>query len=387
MKVLVLHNRYNLRGGEESVFEAECGLLERNGVEVRRLEFTNAGFASGWRRILAPLVSVFNPVSYMKVKRAIREFRPDVVHVHNLFSNATPAVIWAAASERVPVVMTLHNFRLLCPSATLLHEGEIFESSLRAFFPWRAVAKGVYRGSRAQTFALAANLVFHRLVGTWGRVDRFIVLSRFAQEKFATSRLGFLQSRFAVKPNFVADGALPDSPSRERFLFVGRLSPEKGLHVLLEAIKGTSIPLDIVGDGPLRPQVESAAATNPHLRYLGPRPREEVDAAMRSAKALLFPSIWYEGMPMVILESFCVGTPVIASRLGTMGELIKEGVNGRLFEAGVPSSLRSVVEGVLGNDEDWRRMSSGARRSWEEQYAPDRNFLLLREIYEGVVRR
>jgi len=387
VKVLVLHNRYNLRGGEESVFEAECGLLERNGIEVRRLEFTNAGFASGWRRILAPLVSVFNPVSFLKARRAIREFRPDVLHVHNLFSNATPAVIWAASSERVPVVMTLHNFRLLCPSATLLHDGEIFESSLRAFFPWRAVAKGVYRGSRAQTFALAANLVFHRLIGTWGRVDRFIVLSRFAQEKFATSRLGFLRSRFVVKPNFVAAGPLPDSPSRERFLFVGRLSPEKGVHVLLEAVKGTSIPLDIVGDGPLRSEVESAAAANPHLRYLGPRPREEVDAAMRSAKALLFPSIWYEGMPMVILESFSVGTPVVASRLGTMAELIQDGDNGRLFEPGEPASLRSAVQGVLGNPEAWAAMSAGARRSWETHYAPETNFVLLREIYEGVVPR
>lgn len=386
MKILVLHNRYNLRGGEESVFEAECGLLERNGVEVRRLEFTNAGFATGWRRILAPLVSVFNPVSFLKVKRVLREFHPDILHIHNLFSNATPAVIWAAKSERVPVVMTLHNFRLLCPSATLLHEGRIFESSLKAFFPWKAVLMGVYRGSRVQTFALGANLVLHRLVGTWSRVDRFIVLSRFAQEKFTSSRLGFLGSRFMVKPNFVAAGPMPDSSAGERFLFVGRLSPEKGVHVLLEAIKGTAIPLDIVGDGPLRGEVESATADNPNLRYLGPRSRDEVDAAMQNAKALLFPSIWYEGMPMVILESFSMGIPVIASRLGTMGELIQDGVNGLLFEPGNPNSLRAVVERLRDDPKARQNMSAGARSSWETHYAPETNFVLLREIYEGVAR-
>lgn len=385
MKVLVVHNRYNLRGGEESVFEAEVRLLEEGGIRTRTLEFTNAGFASGWRRIAAPFLSFFNPASFFHARRAIDDFRPDLVHVHNIFSVATAAVIYAAKSKGVPVVMTLHNFRLLCPSATLLHDGRIFEDSLRSWFPWSAVRSSVYRNSFVQTLALALNITVHRMIGTWRRVDRFIVLSRFAKSVFLRGRLGIPESRLAVKPNFTSDRGCSSEKTGD-YLFVGRLSPEKGLPVVLEAFRNTSHGLTIVGDGPLREDVEQAARES-NIRYLGPLPPDQVLQTMKSAKALVFPSIWYEGMPMVILESFSVGTPVVASNLGTMAEIIVPGANGEHFEPGDPMALRKVIEKLESSPRTATALGEGARESWRNLYAPQGNFQRLTEIYREVLEQ
>lgn len=380
MKVFVLHNRYRQQGGEDSVFEAECTLLRMAGLNVRTLEFCNDDFFHGWKKILGGLLSLFNPVSFLRVIREIRRNRPDILHIHNLFSTATPAVIWAAWLCRVPVVMTLHNFRLLCPSATLLHDGKIYEKSLRSFFPWDAVKKRVYRDSLAQTLALALTTTLHRCLGTWNRVSRFIVLSEFSRTKFLESRLGVPADHYVVKPNFVPDRGYSLEKGAE-FLFVGRLSPEKGLPVLLQAFEGTLHRLAIVGDGPLRSEVEAAVARSLNLRYLGPQGSEEVLGLMRNARALIFPSIWYEGMPMVILESFSSATPVIGSRLGTMAEIIENGVNGLHFEAGNPLSLRTALDRLANEPDLHARLCQGARDTWKAKYTPEVNLGRLIDIY------
>lgn len=384
MKVLVLHNRYNYRGGEDAVFEAECALLREGGEEVETLEFDNRGFEGPVGKLLGACLSLFNPVSFLRTRRALKRFRPDVLHVHNLFSTATPSVIWAARSLQVPVVMTLHNFRLLCPSATLLHEGRIFEASLGAFFPWEAVRRRVYRGSLAQTFLLAAVLFFHRVLGTWRQVGRFVALSEFGRTKFLEGGLGVAPGRIVVKPNFVPDRGVSFAKGEE-FLFVGRLSPEKGMPVLLQAFAGTAHRLAIVGEGPLAPEVEAAVRGNPNLRLLGALPGAQVLDLMRSAKALVFPSVWYEGMPMVILESFSAGTPVIASRLGTMAELVRDGEDGLHFPPGDPAALRAALDRLAADRPLHDRICQGARAAWQARHAPGTNLEALRAVY-GALR-
>jgi glycosyltransferase involved in cell wall biosynthesis len=380
MNILLLHNRYSHRGGEDSVFEAEYTLLREAGHRVRAMEFDNEGFSRGWRKLLGGLLSVFNPWSFLRVVREIRSERPDVLHVHNLFSTATPAVIWAAWIFRVPVVMTLHNFRLLCPSATLLHDGQVYEKSLRAFFPWDAVRKRAYRGSLAQTLALALTTTLHRVLGTWNRVSRFLVLSEFSRAKFLESRLGVPKAKFVVKPNFVADRGCSLEKSEE-FLFVGRLSPEKGLPVLLRAFEGTDLKLAIVGDGPLRSEVEAAVAKAPNIRYLGLQPSHEVMELMRHAKALIFCSIWYETFGMVAIEAFSAGTPVLASRLGTMAELVLDGENGLHFQAGCAEELRQAAQRMQADQSLHARLCQGARSAWEKRYTPELNATMLLDAY------
>jgi len=380
MKLLILHNRYNQRGGEDSVFEAESALLREHGEIVQTLEFTNDSFSNGWRRLVGGILSIFNPFSFVRVLRTIRKFRPDVLHIHNLFSTATPSVIWAAKILRVPVVMTLHNFRLICPSATLLYDGKVYEKSLRSFFPFDAVRKRVYRDSFMQTLALAMTTTLHRCLGTWKLVNRFIVLSQFSKAKFLESKLGVPANHLIVKPNFVADRGSAFTKGND-FLFVGRLSPEKGIPILLDAFIGTSNSLTVVGDGPLRNSVESAVLQSPNIRYLGSKSGADVIDLMRNAKALVFPSIWYEGMPMVILESFSVATPVIASRLGTMAEIIQDQLNGLHFEPSNAVDLRKAVETLSKDSALHAQLCQGARETWERLYSPDRNYELLMQVY------
>jgi glycosyltransferase involved in cell wall biosynthesis len=383
MNLLFIHNRYNHRGGEDSVFEAEADLLAMAGHAVRRMVFTNDAFAHGWKKMLGGVLSLFHPGSFLQVVREIRRDRPDVLHIHNLFSTATPAVIWAAWLCRVPVVMTLHNFRLLCPSATLLHEGKLYEQSVSAYFPWDAVKRRVYRDSLVQTFALALTTTLHRVLGTWNRVATFLVLSEFSRAKFLESRLGVPESRYVVKPNFVPDRGHAFEKGEE-FLYVGRLSPEKGLPVLLQAFEGAPQGLAIVGEGPLLPEVEAAVARAPNIRCLGARSSAEVLELMRQAKALVFPSICYETFGMVAIEAYSSGTPVIASRLGTMAVLIEDGKNGLHFEAGDAADLRRAVECLAEDSDMHARLCQGARDTWVAKYTPEANLRMLEECYVSL---
>lgn len=390
MKILVLHNRYHLRGGEDAVFEAECRLLTAHGHEVCVLEFSNAGFSGAWGKVAGGLLSIFNPASLLRTRRALREFRPDLMHIHNVFSTATPAVVWAAWWCKTPVVMTLHNFRLLCPSATLLHEGRIYERSLSAFFPWDAVRRRVYRGSLLQTLALALSITLHRVIGTWNRVSVFLVLSEFSRSKFLASRLGSPADRYVIKPNFTAgmDESTGKPPKRPRdgFLFVGRLSPEKGLAVLLQAFDGSPHRLVIVGEGPLQAQVEAAVARHPHWTFLGAQPPSAVQRLMGEAQALVFPSICYETFGMVAIEAFAAATPVIASRLGGLAEIVQDGVNGLHVEPGNAVALRTALDRLAGDETLRTTLGDHAHETWTRLYTPAANHDRLLAAYHQALQ-
>lgn len=377
MRVLLAHNAYQLRGGEDSVVDDEVALLRAHGHEVELLAASNDAIA-GMGRLELLGRTLWSRPSAALVRARCQAFRPDVMHVHNSFPLLSPAIHWAAQDAGVPVVQTLHNFRLLCPQAMLLREGRVCEDCV-GHLPWRGAMHGCYRGSVAQSTVLAGMLVLHRGLGTWQRrVNRFIALNDFCRAKFIEG--GLPAARVAVKPNFVDLPAPPAQP-REGLLYVGRLSPEKGLDVLAAAARQSQLPVKLVGSGPMQEILEGEAG----LQLLGAQPMAEVLARMRSAAALVMPSVWYENFPRTLVEAWACGLPVIASRLGAMAELIEDGVTGLLFEAGNAEALAQQLRWASQHPEELAAMGRRARAHHEAHYTAERNLQQLLAIYGEAV--
>lgn len=352
-------------------------------AEVQSLTFRNR---SGLAGAVQFLLSIWNGFAGGRLRRRIRQFQPDVIHLHNWHFAIGPIAIRAAKKSRVPVVMTMHNYRLLCPSATLSHRGQLFTDSIRASFPWKAVRHKVYRQSGWQTFWLAFVIWFHKRVGTWRQVDRYIALTEFSRSVFADAALNIPLEKWVVKPNFTHP--LQDSPEHTPsggFLYIGRLSEEKGIRVLLEAFRQAEGVLEIGGEGPLLDEVLRAGKDNARITYIGKLDKQQVGRAMMEHEALIFPSTWYEGMPMTILEAFAAGLPVIASELGAMASMIRHGYNGLLFEAGNATDLLDKLHywtTLTDTQKDGYR--SNARATFLENYSPETNREQLLAIYRSV---
>ena len=387
MKILLIHNKYFHRGGEDLVYESERDILIRNGHEVESMVFTNEQISSLWTKLTVALGAVYNRKSHRLLLEKIKSFGPDVIHVHNFFHIASPSIFFAAYSSGVPVVMTLHNFRLICPSATLFFEGDIYEKSVDKIFPMDAVLKGVYRNSRVETLLVVLVTGIHKLLGTWrGKVNQYIALTDFSRRKILGSSLKITENQIVVKPNFVEDYGANLLLRSEHFLYVGRLSEEKGIKMLLEsASKQSEITYKIIGDGPLRAYVEDFAATHTNVEYLGFRDKEYIISELKQAKALVFPSQWYEGFPMTILEAFSCGTPVIASDLGGPGEVITHGTNGLLFDYHSSDALLLAIDRLRKKGALYQQLSRNARRSYEELYTPESNYHQLMKIYTKAI--
>ncbi|SEK31432.1 glycosyltransferase family 4 protein [Parapedobacter koreensis] len=382
MRILIIHNHYQDPGGEDVVFEQERSLLASTET-VSSITFDNR---KGWQGVWQTLWSPWNIWAARRIRQAIRQHQPDVVHIHNLHYAIGPIAIRAAKRMGIPVVMTLHNYRLLCPSATLFYNGKLFTASIRAQYPWRAVRLGVHSHSMFKTFWLATTTWLHKKIGTWQLVDRYIALTDFARQLFVDSSLGIPAEKFMVKPNFVADVHQATQPREKHMLFIGRLTEEKGISVLLEAFKGTDFQLRIAGNGPLRDKIRDTAGKHANITYLGALGRAAIDSQLASCTALVFPSIWYEGMPITLLEAFATGTPVIASDLGAMQSMVYEGQNGVSFPVGDAQALRQKMGQWLAMDDASRqRIGNGARLTYEQLYTAKRNKTLLLDIYRSAI--
>jgi glycosyltransferase involved in cell wall biosynthesis len=350
VKVLQLHTRYRQPGGEDVVVASEAELLRRAGHEVLTHHVTNP---SGPLEASARLaISAWNPRSAAAVRELVERERPDVAHVHNTWFTLTASVVAALDRAGVPVVMSLHNHRMLCVNADLLRDGRPCESCVGKV-PWRGVAHRCYRGSVVSSAASALAITANRAAGTWDRhVRLFLVLTEFARRLFV--RGGLPEDKLVVKPNFVPDpGRRPLPPSASRtLLFVGRLEPRKGVAQLVDAWERLDprpgLELVLVGDGPLRAELEARAV--PDVRFLGHQPPEEVRRLMRSARSLVFPSVLYEGQPMVTLEAFAAGLPVLASRLGGNGELVGALGDRWLAEPGDRAAWAASLRGLADDD-------------------------------------
>lgn len=385
MKVLMVHNRYQQRGGEDAVVDAETRLLAANGIDVHRLDADNDSIRGLVAKIQVSASQFGGPSGAIsEFRRVLSSFRPDVVHVHNWFPTLSPSIFNICQRERIPVVHTLHNYRLLCAGATLFRDGHVCEDCIGTTLRIPGIAHSCYRGSLAGTAVATAGMLAHWSTGTWRRsVDRFIALTEFARHKMIDG--GLPSDKVVVKPNFVDPDPGFGNGQGQYLLYVGRLTEEKGLRVLLECWRNTpDLPLlKIAGTGPLEDEVRQAAATMANVDWLGARSSEEIIELMREASALLCPSQWYEGMPRVVIESFAVGTPVIASCIGCYPEMIKDGEEGALFPAGDASALRIRLRDLL------ERRSLGdmrvkARRCFEANYTGDKNYALLLNVYRSV---
>lgn len=383
LRVLFVHNAYQHRGGEDSVVEAEMGMLEKNGHSVKLFSRHNDSIES-MSRISLAVGTVWSSNAAESLKAEVRRFAPDVVHVHNTFPLLSPSIYWAAAAQGKPVVQTLHNFRLMCVQAIFLKKNKVCERCLGgSLMP--GVLNGCYRESRIQSAVLATALGAHRLLGTFEKkVTRYIALNEFCRDIFV--RGGLPAEKISIKPNFV-DYPFLSSSNRKGFLFVGRLSPEKGLAVLAEAVRRVGIDrlngesVTVVGDG-----VESALARDvPGISLKGLLSKSEVREAMNGALALVLPSICYESFPMTLVEAYASGLPVIASRIGALAELVEDGVTGLLFNPGDADDLARKLCWIASNPDLAKQMGKNARRLYERRYSEDINLGLLVGVYEQAI--
>jgi glycosyltransferase involved in cell wall biosynthesis len=386
VRILLVHNRYQQPGGEDGVVRSEAEMLRRQLHEVALYEADNDGIEGPLDCLKTAVRCLWSLRAQRSFCKRLSDFEPDVVHVHNFFPLISPAVHYAAHNRGIPVVQTLHNYRLLCPAATLLRNGSVCEACTREWYPVSAVRHACYRKSRAATVAVSNMLVFHRAIGTWiNTVTRFIALSEFARRKFVSS--GMPEDRISVKPNFLADDPGPGQGDGDYVLFVGRLSQEKGIACLLQAWKTlrSKLRLIIVGDGPLAPMVRDYASTDRTIEWLGFLNCSEVLDLMGKAFALVFPSVWYEGFPLVLAEALAKGLPVIASDLGSMAEIITHRKTGLLFAPGSPLDLVNALQWAFDHPSEIRAMREHARLEFESKYTAETNYRQLMRIYEAAL--
>ena len=386
MRVLLLHNRYQIAGGEDVVVQTEKALLEANGHCVTLVETNNDNIVGPLEKAKAAANAIYSHSSKQSVRAEVASFSPDLVHVHNFFPLLSPSLYYACREAGVPVVQTLHNYRLLCPDVYFFREGKVCEDCLGKFFPWPSVVHSCYHGSKAGTAVVAMMLSVHRALQTWTKmVDIYIALTDFARQKFIQG--GLPAEKIALKPNFVYPEPSQGEGQGGYALFVGRLSPEKGLDTLLTAWEkiGEQMPLKIVGDGPLADRVASATQRLMGVEWLGRQPKDQVLALMKEAQVLVFPSVWYEGFPVVIVEAYAVGLPVIASSLGSTSSLIDHGRTGLHFRPGDPENLVSQLEWILTHPAELAQMRREARAEFEFKYTAQRNYQMLMDIYERVL--
>ena len=386
MRILSIHNNYQIRGGEDESRESEERLLREMGHEVEVYQENNDRVATLGSVNMA-LRTIWSQEAYNIVQEKLTAKTCDVVHVQNFFPLISPSVYYAAQAKGVPVVQTLRNYRLLCPNALFFRDGQVCEDCMGKAIPYPGVVHKCYRENLAASGVTAAMLTFHRVMQTWKqKVDLYIALTEFARQKFIEG--GLPGEKIVVKPNFVHPDPGKGEGQGGYALFVGRLSVEKGLDTLLAAweLLKNPMPLKIVGDGPLASQVAEAAQKFPQVEWLGRKSIAEVHALMGEAMVLIFPSKWYETFGRVAVEGFAKGTPAIAANIGAIAELVDRDRTGLHFQPGNPTDLAAKVEWVIQHPKELAQMRQEARAEFEAKYTAQENYRRLMEIY-SLVRR
>lgn len=380
--VLLVHNFYLIGGGEHTVYENEKRLLEANGHRVFIYTRDNHELNTClWKKLLLPFTTVFSFKTYREVKRSIRENGIEIVHCHNTFPLISPSVYFAAHDCHVPVVQTIHNFRFLCPCGILYRDGRICEECLEKGLHC-ALKHGCYRGSRLQTMAVVNMLRIHRKLGTYRKI-RYIFLTGFNRDQFRCL-LGEKTEREFIKPNFEYVSILPtafDQVDHNKFVFAGRLERAKGIGFLLTVWNRFSgKKLYVFGSGPLEAQVKEAARANPDIIFRGFQGRDTILQALKTAAALIFPSELYEGFPMTLIESFAAGAPVLCTDIGNPADIVRKTRAGFCFRLGDEADFSEKLESVAADP----ALRAAARRAYETYYTPERNYRMLKRIYDRV---
>ncbi len=385
MRILSIHNRYLIRGGEDQSRELEEKLLQEQGNQVDIYEENNNRVAE-IGKVRVAIRTVWSTESYQIVRQKLTENSDNIVHVQNFFPLISPSVYYAANKQGVPIVQTLRNYRLLCANSYFFRDQKVCEDCLGKIIPWPGVVHGCYRDSKLGSLVVVTMQTLHRAISTWKKmVNLYITLTDFTRQKFIQA--GLPADKIVVKPNFVYPDPGMGEGNGNYAIFIGRLSPEKGLDTLLAAwqLLGGKIPLKIIGDGPLSNQVREAVTKLPYVKWLGRLPIQEVYTLIGEAKFLIFPSQWYETFGRVAIEAFAKGTPVIASNLGNMSSMIESGRTGFHFSPGDPNDLAALVEYALTHPEKLRKMRFEARSEFEAKYTAQQNYHKLMDIYKLAI--
>jgi glycosyltransferase involved in cell wall biosynthesis len=387
MRLLVVHNRYRKRGGEDTSVEGEVELFEAYGHDVCLFERDNVRIdESGFLAKLAlGATTVWSREAYADLTSLLVDERPDVAHFHNTLPLISPSAYYACRDQGVPVVQTLNNFRLICPGSRLVRDDVICELCVGKAVAWPGVVHGCYRNSVAASGTIAAMLALHRLLGTWRDVvDRFIAVTEFNRVKFLEG--GLPAAKLSVAPSFV----YPDpgrGPGGGRYaVFVGRLARQKGVEVLLRAWQALTveIPLKLVGDGEMAPAVQAAVERNPLVEWLGFLSHHDALEIIGEAEFLVLPSIDFENFPFTIIEAFAKGVPVLTTDHGSLAEIVDDGRTGRRFRPGDPADLADKAEQLWKDREARTAMGDAARSEYERLYTGEHYYAELMRIFREV---
>lgn len=383
--ILIVHNYYQIPGGEDTVVASEKKMLEEHGHKVILYSRNNAELKqmSKFQKLFLPITTVFNPRTYKEIKKLIKIEDIEIVHVHNTLNLISPAVYYAARAMKVPVVQTVHNFRLLCPGATFYRDGHICEDCVSKGLMC-AVKHNCYRNSKLQTLACVISTKIHRMTGIYGRIN-YICLTEFNKEKLLQLKQ-IKTDRVFVKPNFVeapTDEIISYNKREDQFIFAGRLDKLKGIDILCDAWRqmGATAPkLIVCGTGPMEEWCRRFLEDNPkcNIELRGFVPNKETKKLIANSKALILPTQWYEGFPMTIVEAYSVGTPVIGSDIGNVGDLIEEGAGGLKFNCRDSKSLINAVNLLSQNLLDSHEISD----FYSKHYSSEANYNMIIKIYQ-----
>jgi glycosyltransferase involved in cell wall biosynthesis len=385
MKVLAIHNYYQQRGGEDQCFEDEVNVLKENGHEVLEHSVHNDTIHSTGK-IGVAINTLWSRSAYRNVTDAAKAFKPDVVHVMNTFPLLSQSIFYATRKLRIPTIAEVANYRAACAGGVLLRDGKVCELCVGKVLPIAAVKHRCYRGSFSGSAVVATNIALHRMLKTWHRtVDMVMCPSVIASQKLIQA--GLPEHKIRVKANALnSDPGLGDGP-RGYMVFVGRLSPEKGLHTMVEAWQQDASlpPLKVIGQGPLAEFIAEASKRDPRIEHLGHMPLDELLNVVGRANALIMPSVWYETFGRTTIEAYAKGTPVIGTKIGGTAELIEEGKTGWLFSPGDATELASKVRlSMEASTELLASMRRSTRQKFLSGYTKEQNYERLMQLYEEV---
>lgn len=391
-RILQIHNFYQIPGGEDVVVRNEKRLLEEHGHQVYTYYRSNKELSEKGKlgKLLLPFTAVYSLKTYREVKKLIRENQIDIVHVHNTLTMVSPSVFYAAFKCRVPVVQTLHNFRMLCPAGSFFRDNVICEECVEHGMRC-AIRHKCYRNSKVQSLVSAAILQIHRIIGTYRRVN-FICLTEFNRMKLLESldkkREVVNPNRVYIKPNFTfAEEIVPseEEPEEKYFLFAGRVEALKGIDIAIRAFE--NLPeelLYVAGSGPMMEEMQTYVKDHgiKNVKFLGYLQKDEMSEKFYHAKAVIMTSQCYEAFAMTIAEAYSYGVPVIAGRVGNMDGMVNEGVTGVKFTYNSAGDLAEKVREF--NQMDLAALKRNAREFYEKRLRPEDNYRKLMRIYEDI---
>lgn len=384
MRILIVHNFYQHHGGEDTVVQQEADELSKRGHEVKILTTQNS---KGIKGILQYGLYPYNMIVAYRLLKQIETYKPQIIHIHNLHYGIGPLLIRKLKNRRYPLVMTLHNFRLICPSATLFAHGSLFTSSITENFPWTAVKEKVLDNSLLKTFITAYTYWAHRQAGTWNAIDQYFTFSDFSKSIFTASKLNIPAHKLTIKPNFVPVPQVSKATFADYFVYIGRLSVEKGIIPLLEGISQTNYTLKIYGTGPQEEEVKEFARSYPTIEYHGFQPKDKLAEVLAEANALIVPSVCYEGMPMNIIEAFSLGTPVLCSNIGILAQMVVPLQTGLHFEPASRHSITTCLEKWMSLDlQAKEKISTNCIDEYLNKYTAARNMVLVEDVYQHLIK-